>query len=762
MIATILSATVTCVVSLFLGQAALRLAGAKEWSWLAPPIGISVAMLIAAWADKVPGGCATVAVLLALLALAAIVWCASAAAQRPSLWALLAAAPVAGLVLVPFLAAGHAGILGVGFNNDMSAHLAISQGFLSDTVGSVAPPDYPLGPHALAAVLSEGLGIRVDQAFVGLTMALPVLGAWTALALVGRAAWPGKVATATVVGVPFLVAAYYGEGAFKEVLQACLVLACAAFFCGCGPKLGLGRWVPLALLLGGILSVYSVAGLPWPALFAVLWLGGLAVPEIRRGGVGSLAAAVRGEIAAIGIGAAVLVVSIVPQIPRIWRFVTLDQAASIAKDDIGNLAGPLPGWEAFGVWNNPDFRFPASPAFSGGMWTAFAFALVLLGTIWLLRRGRWMLPLAAVGAMLIWAASTQTQSPYVAAKALVIASPLLLAVAAVPLAEQLPGRLWRSLSSAFRAVPGQLVPWGAAAILLVVLFLRVGVSDVQALRLSPVGPTDHADELRALRPSLHDQPTLFLGNDDFIHWELAGVPVRAPVIGLEELRIRPQKAWSYGKAHDFDSVGAATLNSFDWIITTRDAAGSAAPAGLRLVRTTPDFALWHRVGKVQPRSILAEGELPGAVLDCKTPAGRAVLRGGGVAAVRPQPVTAAGSLLAPGATLSVALPLGPGRWQLESSYASRLPIDVTAPGLQATLPASLDRPGPRWPIGRVAVHGAEPTVVSFTPAEPLLAPSQPVVEVGTVVATRVGPVRVIPVRRACGRYVDWYRSASVS
>ena len=66
MTATLLSAAVTCVSSLFLGQAALRLAGAREWSWLAPPIGISLAMLIAAAADNVPGGCATMAVLLGL------------------------------------------------------------------------------------------------------------------------------------------------------------------------------------------------------------------------------------------------------------------------------------------------------------------------------------------------------------------------------------------------------------------------------------------------------------------------------------------------------------------------------------------------------------------------------------------------------------------------------------------------------------------------------------------------------------------------
>ena len=152
--------------------------------------------------------------------------------------------------------------------------------------------------------------------------------------------------------------------------------------------------------------------------------------------------------------------------------------------------------------------------------------------------------------------------------------------------------------------------------------------------------------------------------------------------------------------------------------------------------------------------------MAGAVLDCRTPAGQAVLRGGGVAAVRPEPVTAPGTFLAAGTPASVQLALGPGRWQLQATYVSRVPIEVTGPGLRATLPANIDRPGPRWPIGRIAGGGGQTTVLTFTPEDTLLAPSQPVIELGTVVATRVAPERIVPVHRACGRYVDWYRSAS--
>jgi hypothetical protein len=760
LIAILISAAVTCVVALSLGQAALRLAGASEWSWLAPPVGISIAMLIAVAADHVPGEATTVAIVLVVLTVAAIVWCGRVPAQRPPITPLLAAAPVFALLLVPFLAVGHGGVLGVNFDNDMAPHMDIAEAFLNGSVGSVAPPDYPIGPHAMVALIGEGLGIRIDYVFAGWTMALPILSAWTALALLRRPVWLAQAATATVVALPFLVAGYYGEGAFKEVLQGGLVLATAIFFSGLGPRLGRGRWVPLALIVGGILSIYSVAGLPWPVAIGALWLAVIAIRQWRRAGLASLLPPLRRELPAIGIGVAVLVISIIPQLPRIHRFITLNRSSNIPKDNLGNLVGPLPGWEGFGIWNSPDFRLPASPAFTAGMWTAFAVALVLFGTFVLLRRGRWMLPLAAAAAMLIWIVSNHSQSPYVAAKALVIASPLLLAVAIVPLAEMVPTRPWRSLSSAFRAVPGQPLAWGVAAILAVVLFVQVGISDGEALRVSPVGPTAHADELRELRPLLDDQPTLFLGNDDFVRWELAGVPVQGPVIANPELPIRPQKHWEYGQAFDFDSVDAATLNEFEWVITTRDAAGSSPPPQMQVAKTTPNYVLWHRDGKVQPRSILNEGQMPGAVLDCRTPGGRRVLAGGGVAAVRREPVVAPGFFMGPGGVSTVEMQVSPGRYELELAYTSRLSITVTAPGLRTTVPGNLDRPGPRYPLGQVTVTGNGPTSVTLTVANPLLAPGILLAEIGSIVATPVGKDHLVPVREACGKYVDWYRSAA--
>lgn len=753
MAAIVLAAAVTCFVALFLGQAVLRLAGAERWNWLAPPVGLSLALLVATPANHVPGRCATVAVVLGVASIAAAVWCLRSPAHRSPLLDLLAAAPVGVLVLVPFLSAGRGGILGVGLNNDMAVHLVFVESYLSSAVAAVnpLPADYPLGPHVMAALLSKGLGIRAELAFSGWTMAIPLIIAWTSLAAARRASLFGKVVLATVVGMPFLITAYYGQGSFKELAQAGFVLAVVLALGGFGPRLGRGRWVPIALLAGGIVSVFSLPGLPWLLVIGGIWLAGLLTIEARGGGLREVPGIVRRELPALGIGLGVVVVVLLPQAHRMWEFISLRSGTGIAVSDIGNLIGPLSGWEAFGVWGNPDFRLPASPAFTAGMWTAFALGLVLYGAIRAFRRGRWLLPLAAAGSMLIWRVSEHSQSPYVSAKALVVASPLLLLVAVWPLIDRQPGRRQPRV-------------WLLVPLLGLLLLLRVGIDDVRALRYSaPVGPTDHARQLESLRPLLAGKPTLFLGGEVFIDWELAGVPVQPVALAdTPVLPLRPRKGWEDGQALDFDSLRAATLNDYEWIVTPRDAADSEPPPQLHLVRSSEDFELWKRVGRIRERSILAEGEWPGRELDCEGPEGREILAGGGVAAVRSLPrVAPMPPGVAPRETVSVPLNLPVGRWELQLPYTSPYPVQVTAPGLTTVLPANLDRPGPRLRVGRLVVRRQRPFSISFHVGDTALAPAPVLATFGNLVIVPAGGRdRIVPIAQACGEYVDWYRSAA--
>ena len=752
-----MSAALVCAGAVLVGQLALRLCGAREWSWSAPGVGLAALMLVSLPAPQLPGRTVATALLLLVLLIAGIVLAIRQPAQRPPLTGMLAGVPVALLALVPFLSAWRAGTLGVLYDNDMASHLAWAEGFQSGLVERVNPAvsGYPLGPHALAGTIAQGIGARVDFTFAGLTAAAPVLLGWTAFGALRATGFARRAALAVVVGMPFLIAGYYGQGSFKELLQAQFALAVVVMLSR--PMLTtLWRWVPLGLVLTGSVSVYSAQGLAWGVPLIGAWLViSLAVDVWDRGSAGHALAIARGNVVPVLVGLVVVLLLVAPQLSRLLAFVDTNvvgtggsaHGTGIAVSDIGNLAGRIPVWPAFGIWDQPDYRFPAVDPFVAGMWTAFVLGLAIVGAGWCVRRRQWVIPLAAVLFMLIWAYVDRTQSPYVAAKALVIVSPLLLLLAALPVMDVDP--------------PGMRSPrwWHVAApILAVVLVVKVGQSSWHALRISNVAATGHAGELRELRTGLMGQRVLFLGNDEFVPWELAGVRVTMPAVATNVvLPTRPQKPWAFGRTIDFDSLPSELYNDYDWVITPRDAAGSAPPEGLRLVRRTRTYDLYRRVGTVPTRSVLAEGDAPGAVLRCKTRMGRALLRRGGVALVRRPSVSAALPPIRRGAAATVSLPLSPGTWDLEMPYVSTRALEVRAAGKRFLLPPSLDRPGPRLPVGAITVTRSRSVPVTITVTRNALTPFYAAAFPGGIFATKRGTQHIVPLRKACGRYVDWFR-----
>ena len=750
MLVTLLSAGVVLAGALALGQTALRLCGAQAFSWISGPVGLALMMLVSAPSLHVPGRGLTVAIGLLVVALAGAVWTLRDPAHRPPLSGLVAAAPLLLLVWVPFMAAGHAGTLGVALNNDMAAHLLLAEAYRDPLVEQVngISGTYPIGPHALTAVLARGLGGGTDEVFAGLTAALPVLLGLTALAVRPRVGPLLGAALATLVGVPFLVAGYYGQGSFKELMQALFVLAFALQLRELRASRDVRRWIPLGLLVAGSLAVYSAQGALWPVAIFCAWLLVTAVAELVGGRLtrARVVAAVRGELLPLAVGVGATLVLLVPQASRILEFASDAASAGgtgIDRESLGNLAGPLPFWEALGIWDQGQYRLPANDPYGTGALAGIVLALALIGVIWCLRRGERALPAAAAACFAIWLFSDRTQSPYVAAKALVILSPLLLFLALWPLLEN----DWSPRAPRF---------WVLGAPVAAGLLVALGLSSsVAALRTGPVGPREHAEQLRELRPTLGRDPTLFLGNDDFARWELAGVPVAVAVFGGAVLPMRPEKAWAEGQPLDLDSVPVETLNSYRWIIVPRDAAGSEPPAELRLARSTRDYALYERVGTVPERSLLREGDAPGAVLDCRTPAGRALVASAGEAAVRGRPVSTGIAPIPAGGEAVARLDLGAGEWDLVASYTSPVALDVSGPGLEVTLPPNLDRPGPRLPIGRVKVTG--PVELRLRAHEGLLTPPGTAAAPGAITAVPAASARIVPLAEACGQYVDWYR-----
>ena len=87
---------------------------------------------------------------------------------------------------------------------------------------------YPVGPHSLVAGLSEGLGTGLVEAFAGLTLAIPVLdragrrSRRSATCARPPGSWPPSSWR-----IPYLVAAYLAQEAFKEPIEALFLLSFA-------------------------------------------------------------------------------------------------------------------------------------------------------------------------------------------------------------------------------------------------------------------------------------------------------------------------------------------------------------------------------------------------------------------------------------------------------------------------------------------------------------------------------------------------------
>jgi hypothetical protein len=207
------------------------------------------------------------------------------------------------------------------------------------------------------------------------------------------------------------------------------------------------------------------------------------------------------------------------------------------------------------------------------------------------------------------------------------------------------------------------------------------------------------------------------------------------------------------------------------VVTTRTRLSSEPPEAFRRALATPSYVLWKRKAPVGPRLTLDEGPSPGAVLDCDEASGLRLSAPQGLAAVWPvEPMEGSegGWAPEPEATdeqpATQKLELEPGRWEISLQYDSPLPVEIEAPGFRAALPANLDfrGPTPYFAAGVIEIERAGEFPFTVTLASPpwlagvLDAPRE--AHLRAIAAAPMRPVRHVPLRRACGRYVDWYRT----
>jgi hypothetical protein len=575
---TYASVLLVCGASLSIGQAAIVLCGRCRWSWLSPAVGLALVCALC-WATvRAPGDGLISA--LAVLAAALVAAAYLRGRVEGGAEALAAGLPVAAAALaaasLPFVVEGRFGILGTSFNPDMSQHLLATARLTDGAEGQLLAQGYPLGPHAVVAALHQGLGVGLVQGFDGVTVAVAVLASLTALGAFAGASPARQLVGALLVGIPYMVASYFAQGAFKETIQALFVLAFALGLLELSTTRGATdphrrqsplRAVPLALIAAGSVFAYSFPGLVWLLGTLAIWAA-LELLWDRRGAAAALRAALRPALLAL----LVFVVLVGPELGRMVEFggfETFDPAGP----GLGNLFGQISPFEALGIWPSGDFRLTPGdgsvPALGYYLGVALAVVLLAAGIAAALARREAAL-LAALGATVAaYAAARLGGTAYTAAKAVAMIAPPALAVTLRPLAlGWLSDARLRLAAAAFAA---------AAA-----------VCSLVALANAPVGPSSYSPGLANLRGELGAGPTLILASRTLLEDE-HGVPYLAWELRGGRVCIEPE-----------DEAGGTPPPGVRFVIG--EAASPAPFASLAPVRRSGPYRLWRRRGPLRGAS----------------------------------------------------------------------------------------------------------------------------------------------------------------
>ena len=443
-----------------------------------------------------------------------------------------------------------------------------------------------------------------------------------------------------------------------------------------------------------------------------------------------------------------LVLALLPKVATIADSFTVigsspASSGAIGTGDIGNLISSISLFEVFSQWPIDDFRYQPHGLLRNLM-VVLGVAVAVYGAVWWSRRRDLVIPAATLTVLAIFLLVRERESAYVSAKALCVAAPLVMLMGA----------------TAITARPSQFaVPALAVAALFAV---GAGYSTFLTLRNAQVGASAHERELASFRPLVEGSKVLYLSNDNFGGMRLYGAQVTVPPIQSPvPYTLRTGKTYAAGAPLDFDFADTATLDRFDYVVTTAAALQSTPPPNFRLVRSTPSFRLWQRTGPTPEHRLMpTEAELNGALLDCDTPDGRRIERSGGTAVVTTPPVLVkgpAGGGVGAGASTTLDLTLPPGRHALSLQYRSPQTLVLSAPGLRTELPATLDGLGPYWPAGEVEVpsSGRLSLKLELEKPSPLFSRSQ-FATVPQLAFSSPEGVQRRPVADACGTWVDWY------
>ena len=428
--------------------------------------------------------------------------------ERDGVWTGLAVASLALLAAsLPFIAEGHFGILGTGFNPDMSQHLLTSDRLAARRrAPSSRARAIRSGRTRSSSPSNRGWGSAWSRASTASPSPSRCSRRLTALAAFAELPRLHRVAGALVVGLAYMVASYFAQGAFKETMQALFVLAFVLALREAGAQSGLARGA----------AALRARGADRGRLRLHLQLPGAGLARGRGGDLDGDRARARPRPPSRARRPGARSASPCSPSPSSsrrrsggWSNSTTSRPSTRNGPGLGNLFGQVSPFEALGhlalgrlpalaratapcrrsatTWGRPSPRSCSSTASSSA--------------------GGGARPRSSPGCSRSPSSTRLARlagTPYTTAKAIEVAAPIAALVILLPLLRR---------------------PVG------VLFVLAAGGCSLLALANAPVGPTDYSPALTGLRPLVADGSTLVLASDRlldeeqgerYLVWELRG------------------------------------------------------------------------------------------------------------------------------------------------------------------------------------------------------------------------------------------------
>ena len=625
---------------------------------------------------------------------------------------------------------------------------------------------YPIGAFTPLAIGSTLLGRDPAWVFQPYLATMALLLALCLYQLAGEVVRrPAlRAAIAFLAAQPALLFGYYLWGGVKEIATALLLALLAALLPATVSAMRLS-WrgaIPAALAAASVVAVLTAAGAAlW--LLPMLFLAAFAV-AVRFGGRVLLSRL------ALVLGLALLV-----SLPWLLDAGILPRESGALSDphELGNLVGPLSGWQAFGIWPTGDFRFHPSDSLATVVLIGVAiFGLVLgLRQIWIRRA---LGPAAFLAGLALGAlALVAIGSPWVGGKALATCSPALLFVAC--------------LGGAFLWERGLKVEGG---VILGLIALGVLWSNALGYREEFPAPFHRLSELERIGDHIAGQgPTLMTEYEPYgaRHFLRKADPEGASELRRRQVPLRSGKTLETAETADIDRFALSGLLEYRTLVLRRSPLASRPPLPFQLEEAGDYYDVWQSDGSPAPLEHLSLGgeEEPSAIPSC--PEIEALAQTPGAlhlaAAVRPDAtVIQMGSLALPadwelggGGAYATPNSSGTAEGSFEVSKAgiygvwlggsTRGDVAIEIDGEEvASGGIELDHAGEYRQLGAAKLEPGRHTIaLTYTQASPLAPagggeafPIGPLaVSPATAADAKVEIIDVSKARSLCGRSLDW-------